>query len=260
MQQAEPQAMNTSPSINLANRFRILLHAFLFVSGFSIVFIIGWGGATTLLGQVFYDLKDWITRIGGVVLILFGLATMNIIRIPWFYMDTRPEFRGKTGTVWGSLLMGIFFAAGWSPCIGATLGAILTLGFSQDTVGQAMVLTSGYSIGFGLMFLLLALGLDRAMIWMRKMRKYIRTFQIVTGMLVIAIGILMLTERMTLIANWAQSTGLYLDLPSGGSAIPSYLTAVAAGVLSFFSPCVLPLVPAYLGYLGGQAITIVNQP
>jgi cytochrome c-type biogenesis protein len=202
-----------------------------------------------------YDYKDWITRIGGIVLIVFGLATMNVIRISWFSMDTRPEYRGKTGTFWGSLIMGVFFAAGWSPCIGATLGAILTLGFSQDTVGQAMVLTSGYSLGFGLMFLLLAIGLDRAMTWVRRLRKYMRTFQIVTGIMIIAIGLLMLTERMALISIWASSLGLYLDVPSGGSAIPSYLTAVVAGILSFFSPCVLPLVPAYLGYLSGQALS-----
>jgi cytochrome c-type biogenesis protein len=258
MQQVEEQAIGARQTITLANRLQILLHAVMFVIGFSFVFIVGWGGAATALGSLLYDLKDWITRIGGVVLILFGLATMNVIRIPWFYMDTRPAYRGKTGTFWGSLLMGVFFAAGWSPCIGATLGAILTLGFSQNTVGQAMVLTSGYSLGFGLMFLLLALGLDRAMVWVRRMRKHMRTFQIVTGLLVIGIGILMLTERMTLISQWAQSTGLYLDLPSNGSAIPSYLTAIVAGVLSFFSPCVLPLVPAYLGYLGGQALTAVK--
>jgi cytochrome c-type biogenesis protein len=239
----------------MANRLRVIFHALLFITGFSLVFIVGWGGATTALGRLLYDYKDWITRMGGAVLILFGMATMNVIRIPWFYMDTRPEYRGKTGTFWGSLLMGVFFAAGWSPCIGATLGAILTLGFSQDTVGQAMVLTSGYSLGFGLMFLLLAIGLDRAMAWVRRLRKHMRTFQSITGVLIIAIGILMLTERMTIISIWATNLGLYLDVPAGSSTVPSYLTAIVAGILSFFSPCVLPLVPAYLGYLSGQALS-----
>ncbi len=255
MEQIEQNTVQPTERIELVDRLRVILHASLFILGFSLVFIVGWGGATTALGRLLFDYKDWITRIGGVVLILFGLATMNVIRIPWFYMDTRPEYRGKTGTFWGSILMGVFFAAGWSPCIGATLGAILTLGFSQDTVGQAMVLTSGYSLGFGFMFLLLAVGLDRAMGWVRRLRRYMRTFQIVTGALIIAIGILMLTERMTLISVWATSLGLYLDVPTGSSAIPSYLTAVAAGILSFFSPCVLPLVPAYLGYLSGQALS-----
>ncbi|NTW44363.1 MAG: cytochrome c biogenesis protein CcdA, partial [Anaerolineaceae bacterium] len=142
---------------SMKKRGYLFLHALAFVFGFSLIFVIGWGGATTLLGQLFITYKDWIARIGGVVLIIFGLATMDIIHIPWFYMDTRRQYQGKTGTFWGSIAMGVFFAAGWSPCIGATLGAILTLGFSSDTVGLAMLLSLGYSIGMVIPFLILAL-------------------------------------------------------------------------------------------------------
>ena len=237
------------------NQGRALLffHALAFVLGFSLIFVIGWGGATTLLGQFFATYKTWIARIGGIVLIIFGLATMDLIHISWFSMDTRRQFKGNTNTVWGSLGMGIFFAAGWSPCIGATLGAILTLGFNSNTVGQAMFLSLGYSLGLGIPFLLLALVVDQTIPLVRKLRKYMRAFQIVTGILIIAIGILMVTAQMTVIARWALQSGLYFDLPSSGQ-IPSLITAVAAGALSFFSPCVFPLVPAYLGYLGGHAI------
>jgi len=231
----------------------LFLHALAFVLGFSLIFVIGWGGATTLLGQLFVTYKLWIARIGGLVLIIFGLATMDVIHLPWFYMDTRQEFKGKTGTIWSSLAMGVFFAAGWSPCIGATLGAILTLGFSSNTVGQAMFLSLGYSLGLGIPFMLLALAVDQAVPIVRKLRKYMRTFQIVSGLLIIAIGLLMVTAQMTVIARWALQSGLYLDLPSSGQ-IPSLVTAVVAGALSFLSPCVFPLVPAYLGYLSGHAI------
>jgi cytochrome c-type biogenesis protein len=234
-------------------RANIFLHALAFVLGFSIIFVIGLGGATTILGQLFVTYKTWIARIGGLILIIFGLATMDIIRIPWFYIDTRQQFTGKTGTFWGSLAMGIFFAAGWSPCIGATLGAILTLGFSSDTVGQAMYLSFGYSIGLGIPFLLLALVVDQAVPLVRRLRKYMRAFQIISGVLIIAIGSLMVTAQMTSIARWALQYGLYLDLPSSGG-VPSLITAVVAGILSFLSPCVFPLVPAYLGYLSGHAI------
>jgi cytochrome c-type biogenesis protein len=237
----------------IKGRAYIFLHALAFVLGFSIIFVIGWGGATTILGQLFVTYKTWIARIGGLILIIFGLATMDIIRIPWFYMDTRQQFTGKTGTLWGSLAMGIFFAAGWSPCIGATLGAILTLGFSSDTVGQAMYLSFGYSIGMGIPFLLLALAVDQAVPLVRRLRKYMRAFQIISGILIIAIGLLMVTAQMTTIARWALQSGLYLDLPSSGG-VPSLITAVLAGILSFLSPCVFPLVPAYLGYLSGHAI------
>jgi cytochrome c-type biogenesis protein len=244
---------NTISYTGIKRRGHIFLHALAFVFGFSLIFVIGWGGATTLLGQLFVTYKDWIARIGGFVLIIFGLATMDIIHIPWFYMDTRHQYTGKTGTFWGSIAMGVFFAAGWSPCIGATLGAILTLGFSSDTVGLAMLLSLGYSIGLGIPFLILALAVDQAIPLIRKLGKHLKTFQIISGALIIVIGVLMISAQMTAIARWALQSGFYLDIQSG-SGVPSFITAVAAGALSFFSPCVFPLVPAYLGYLSGHVL------
>jgi cytochrome c-type biogenesis protein len=243
---------------DIKQRGNLLLHAFSFVLGFSLIFVIGWGGATTLLGQLFVTNKIWISRIGGVILIIFGLATMDVIHIPWFYMDTRQQYSGKTGTLWSSIMMGIFFAAGWSPCIGATLGAILTLGFSSETVGQAMYLSFGYSLGLGVPFILLAIAIDQAVPLLRKIRKHMRTFQIVSGFLIIIIGIMMITAQMTAIARWALQSGLYLDFASG-SQVPSLITAIIAGLLSFLSPCVFPLVPAYLGYLSGHMLAASQQ-
>jgi cytochrome c-type biogenesis protein len=182
------------------------------------------------------------------------LASLDIIHIPWFYYDTRPQFNGQTGTYASSALLGLFFAAGWTPCIGATLGAILTLGVSQGAVGQAMWLASGYSLGLGIPFLLLALGLERATSWIRKLSRFRRAFQIASGILIISIGVLLVTNWMSLIAIWAFKNKLFIDVFSVGSGIPSYLTAILAGALSFLSPCVVPLVPAYLGYLSGHAL------
>jgi cytochrome c-type biogenesis protein len=153
-------------------RLKILVHALLFVAGCSLVFIVGWGGSVTAPGQLFGTYKRVIAQLGGVIVIIFGLATLEIIRIPWFYADTRAQYLGAHGTFGGSVLMGIFFAAGWSPCIGATLGAILTMGLSQQTVGQAMWLASGYSLGLGIPFLIMAVGLERASGWIRRMRPY----------------------------------------------------------------------------------------
>ncbi len=241
------------------NRLYVFLHALAFVLGFSLVFIVGWGGAATVLGQLFGQYKTVIGQIGGVVVIMFGLATLDVIRLPWFYYsDTRPTFSGTTGSFASSGLMGLFFAAGWSPCIGTTLGAILTLGFSQETVGQAMWLSSAYSLGLGIPFLALALGLNQATGWVRKMSRYIPTFKIISGVLIIVIGVLLLTNWMSLLSIWAFKNNLFIDVFSISAGIPSYLTAVTAGLLSFFSPCVLPLVPAYLGYLSGHALRNVE--
>jgi cytochrome c-type biogenesis protein len=238
-----------------AERWRVFIHALAFVLGFSLIFIVGWGGSITLLGQLFITYKTIIAQIGGILIIAFGLATLGIIRMPWqYYADTRPHFERKAGGYASSGMMGLFFGAGWSPCIGTTLGAILTLGLSSQDVGQAMWLSSGYSLGLGIPFLVMGLGLERASGWVKKMRAYTRTLQIVSGIMMISIGILLVTNWMSLISIWAFRNGLFVDVFSISTGVPSYLTAVAAGLLSFFSPCVLPLVPGYLGYLSGQAV------
>lgn len=240
---------------NLTNRRLIIFgHALFFVIGFSIVFIIGWGGAATFLGELFGAYKPIIGKIGGVVVILFGLSTIGILKIPWINYDTRPQWDGthKSGYL-ASSLMGVFFAAGWTPCIGTTLGAILTLSVTQQSSSQGLILSSGYALGLAIPFLLVGLFVDRALTSLKRMRKFVRPLQIASGILMILVGFLILTNQMTLIAIWAQRNGFFLDLKLGGAATPSYLIAVLAGLLSFFSPCVLPLVPAYMGYLSGHA-------
>jgi len=244
----------------VSRRLTTFLHAGIFVLGFSLVFIVGWGGAATTAGRLFGQYKTIIGQIGGVVVIVFGLVTLGVVKIPWLFYDTRPEWKPKRQNGWiSSGLMGVFFAAGWTPCIGTTLGAILTLGFSQQTVGQAMVLSSGYALGLGLPFLAIGLAMDRAAGFVRRLQRYQRGIQIFSGVFLVAIGAMLLTGRMTLIAIWAQRNGFYLDVPLGGAAVPSYLIAILAGLISFLSPCVLPLVPAYVGYLSGQTANSVLQ-
>jgi cytochrome c-type biogenesis protein len=219
------------------------------------IFIVGWGGAATVFGQFFSQYKTIIGQIGGVIVIGFGLVTLGVLKIPWLYYDTRPEWKpNRRYSLASSGLMGVIFAAGWTPCIGTTLGAILTLGFSQETSGQAMLLSSGYALGLGIPFLAIGFGMDRAFGLIHRLQRYQHAVQIASGLLLIIIGILLVSGRMNMIAIWAQQNGYYFDLPLGGVAIPNYLIAIAAGLISFLSPCVLPLVPAYVGYLSGQSM------
>lgn len=243
----------TIPS--LSRRLTTFFHAALFVLGFSFVFVVGWGGAATTLGQLFGQYKTILGQVGGAIVVVFGLATLGVVKIPWLYYDTRPAWNPNRRTGWpSSALMGVFFAAGWTPCVGTTLGAILTLGFSQETVLSGIVLSSGYALGLGLPFLAIGLAMDQAAALVRRLRPYLRTLEKISGLFLILIGIMMVTGRMALIAIWAQRNGLFLDLPLGGAAVPTYLIAILAGLISFLSPCVLPLVPAYIGYLSGQTI------
>lgn len=239
----------------LGERYTTFFHATLFVLGFSLIFVVGWGGAATILGRLFSEYKLLLARVGGLVVILFGLVTLGVIKLRWFYYDTRPQWQANpTHRSVSSLFMGIVFAAGWTPCIGTTLGAILTMGMSGATSGQAMILASGYALGLGIPFLTIGLAMNRALTTVRRLRPYMRKIQIASGIFLILIGLLLLTNRMTYIAIWAQQNGFFLDLPLGGSATPTYMIAILAGLLSFLSPCVLPLVPAYVGYLSGQAL------
>ena len=238
----------------LSHRLLVFTHALAFVLGFSLVFVIGWGGAATLLGQAFGEYKQLLGKVGGVVVILFGLSTLGMVRIPWLYYDTRPQLQGSSQKgLLPSGLIGVFFAAGWTPCIGTTLGAILTLGFSQQTAAQGMVLSSGYALGLGLPFLAIGLGMEKASQLVRRIQRHLRKVQVVSGLFLLLIGAMLLTNQITLIAIWAQRNGLFLDLPLGSAAMPTYFIALLAGLLSFLSPCVLPLVPAYIGYLSGHA-------
>jgi len=238
----------------LLNRRNTFVHALLFVLGFSAMFVIVWGGAATLIGQAMYDVRPVLSKIGGIVVIGFGLMTLGVIRIPLFYRDTRPQWSTRPVALGSSALLGVFFAAGWTPCIGTTLGAILTLGMSGQTSGQAMLLSAGYSLGLALPFLALGLMVERATRVVRRLNRYARTIEIVSGVLLIGMGLLRLTDQLFQIAIWAQRNGLFLDLGLGGSDTPTFFVAIIAGLLSFLSPCVLPLVPAYLSYLGGRSV------
>jgi cytochrome c-type biogenesis protein len=251
---ADSVITSTNTTLSATRRLTTFTHAALFVLGFSTVFVVGWGGAATLVGEVFFSYRPLLARIGGAIVVAFGLATLGALRLPWINYDLRPHWnpRGRSGFV-SSLLMGTFFAAGWTPCVGVTLSAILTLGFAQETAGQGLFLLTGYALGLAVPFLALGLLVDRATGIVHRLRPHMRWIQIVNGLLLVGMGLLLFSNQMFRIAAWALKNGLYLDFGVGSAAGPTYLLAIAAGLLSFLSPCVLPLVPAYLGYLSGCA-------
>ncbi|TKS59082.1 MAG: cytochrome c-type biogenesis protein CcdA [Nitrospira sp.] len=279
-----------SAQVEQAARARPLIHALLFVLGFSVIFV-ALGMVVSGIGQLAFDLRAPLARIGGVVVILFGLATMGLfgalsrrlghledsaaeegaywwlLPVGWmkggidlflryFYADTRADWGRRSGSGYvPSFLMGMFFSAGWTPCIGPTLGAIMALGYSTATISQGAFLLSGYSLGLGIPFVLFALALDRASGLLRSLKRHIRTLQLINGALLILIGFALLTKQLAIIARWAEDHNLYLDVGSLGGTTPTFFIAILAGLLSFLSPCVLPLVPAYVFYLTGRTIS-----
>ncbi len=186
----------------LTERFATFLHALIFVVGFSVVFI-ALGLAAGGLGQLLRS--DWVRWIGGLVMIFFGLALAGVIKLPFLYTEHRIHIHTRPG--WGyfsSLLVGISFASGWTPCLGPVLGAILALGLNQETIGQSAILLVAYSVGLGVPFLLVGLAVDRAAVLLRRLRRYMQAIQVSTGVLLIVFGVLLLMGWLQLLGTWLE--------------------------------------------------------
>lgn len=177
-----------------AKRRTIFLHAISFVAGFSIVFI-GLGASLGLLGVVFP--VDVLRIIGGVVLLLFGLFLLAATRIPWLNYEIRlsKSFGGSTGYL-RSVLMGAAFSLGWTPCVGPILGGILMLAMTEQTAWQGAYLLAAYSLGLGIPFIAVGLALGAALPVIRWLRRRSNAISIISGILLIAVGILMLTNTL----------------------------------------------------------------
>lgn len=193
------------------NRWGTFAHGLAFVAGFSVVFV-ALGAVASAIGAVLFDLRPLLTKIGGVVVVIFGLHTLGIIRIPFLDMDTRRQVRPDPGLGYlSSALMGVFFSAGWSPCVGPVLGAVLTLALDTGQLNRGVVLLSAYSAGLAIPFLLAALGIGRVTDLMRRHQRLIRGLSLATGALLIVIGILLFTGAISRIANTLSPLGTFFD-------------------------------------------------
>jgi len=180
-----------------------VLHALAFVVGFSLVFVLA-GATATALGRAIRYNDVWIQRIGGGLLILFGILMLNIIPLPFLNREARWHLQDKPVGFFGSLLVGITFGAGWTPCIGPILGGILSLAATETSVRRGMLLLTVYSAGLAVPFLLAALALDRFLAWFQRFRRYMPWVQRIGGILLILVGLLLLTGAFTRLAGWLQ--------------------------------------------------------
>jgi cytochrome c-type biogenesis protein len=188
---------------NEGNRWSLFTHGLAFVIGFSLVFI-SLGVATSALGGLLNEARDWLEKIGGVIVVVFGLHMTGIWRIPFLQYDTRKQTQPNQpqGYV-SSFLMGIFFSAGWSPCVGPVLGAILTLSLSGGSVLTGGTLLASYSAGLSIPFLIAALGVGWVTTTLRKYGKALHYLEIAMGVILIIIGLM-------LFFGWFEQLTIYL--------------------------------------------------
>jgi cytochrome c-type biogenesis protein len=189
------------------NRWSTFSHGVAFVIGFSIVFVL-LGAAASVIGALLYDMRIWLSRIGGVVVIIFGLHTMGVITIPFLDYDTRRHVQPNPSLGYlSSGLMGVFFSAGWAPCVGPVLGAVLTLALNSAMLQQGVLLLIAYSVGLAIPFLIAALGIGRVAELMRRYSNAIRYLAIGTGIILVIIGVLLLTGTLERLAQF----GFFID-------------------------------------------------
>jgi len=180
---------------------RVVLASLAFVLGFSTVFV-ALGAAATLVGALLQEYKRTLGMVGGVIIVVLGLHTMGIFKIQWLLGEKRASVESRPLGLIGAYVVGLAFAFGWTPCIGPILGAILLYASQQETVGQGIVLLSAYSAGLGIPFLLAALAVN----WFFKasagLRRSMRAVEVVSGALLVGVGLLLVTDRLTVIAQW----------------------------------------------------------
>lgn len=182
-------------------------HGVAFVIGFSAVFIL-LGAAASAVGALLYDLRIWISRIGGIVVIIFGFHTMGVITIPFLDYDTRRQVQPNPRLGYlSSGMMGVFFSAGWAPCVGPVLGAVLTLALNSAQLHLGVILLTAYSAGLAIPFLIAALGIGKFAQLMRRYSKAIQYMAIGTGVLLVILGVMLLTGTLERLAQF----GFFVD-------------------------------------------------
>jgi cytochrome c-type biogenesis protein len=189
---------------NANNRWITFTHGLAFVLGFSVVFVV-LGIAVAAAGHFLYDLRFWLAKIGGFVVIIFGLHMIGVFRIPFLEYDVRVHT--LPNPKWGylsSALMGVFFSAGWSPCVGPVLGAILTLALNGGDLILGAKLLTAYSAGLAIPFLVAALGIGWVSNILRKHSKVMRYVEIAMGVILVIVGAMLLLGVFELIAQRGQ--------------------------------------------------------
>jgi cytochrome c-type biogenesis protein len=179
----------------------VMLHSITFVLGFSVVFI-ALGAVATGVGQVVNEYHSLLSKVAGIIVIIFGLHLTGILKIKALYADKRlHDVKGSSSAV-GSFAVGFAFAFGWTPCIGPILATILVLAGAQGTVLKGIVLLAVYSLGLAVPFLLTSLGVDRFLVFYSRFRKHLHTVEVLSGILLIAIGVLIFLNNLRLLSGY----------------------------------------------------------
>ncbi len=226
-------------------RTLIFLNSVFFVLGFTIVFSVVGVLLQTALSGVALNVVNTLRTVGGIIITLFGILLIASLkyRIPFLSSEHKIKIRRFSNSYITSFVFGLAFAIGWTPCVGFILGAIYTL--SATSPGLGFLLLLSYSLGIGIPFLLAGLFTSRVAAFLEKSQRILRYFNIIGGLLLMAIGLLVLFNYLGIISSFFMTDAIAVE----GQL--NFLIAFIAGIVTFISPCILPLLPAFFSYMAG---------
>ena len=187
--------------INARTKARVLLHALAFVAGFTVIFV-AIGLSASAIGAFFAGNKRFVELFGGAIIVVLGLQMMGIFKIPALMMDKRVHLQGRKPSYWVSFLVGLGFAAGWSPCIGPILSGIILLAASQRTIGEATFLLFAYSMGLAIPFLVTAAAITQSLGALGRIKRFMPAIEATSGAVLVATGVVVATDQFTRIAGF----------------------------------------------------------
>lgn len=181
-------------------RLKVFLATLFYVLGFSAVFVL-MGASAFYVGNLIYEYKDALVKIGAVVIILFGIHLTGVVRIRWLDVEKRLHVNRKPLHLMGTFFVGMAFGAGWSPCVGPYLGSIIIMAGTQETVWHGIILLGLYSIGLAVPFLVISLFINFLLIFIKRAARAIQTINMVAGILLVLVGIFLLTDNLFVLAG-----------------------------------------------------------
>lgn len=192
------------------NKRILMIRSIAFILGFSIVFIL-MGASASFLGQLFVQHRELIEKISGILIVIFGLQMAEMIHIKFLNMTQASKFsKGeKSKSAFGSMLLGIAFASGWTPCVGLALSSILLLASSADTLSTGVIMLGVYSLGIGIPFLMISLGITYSLNIVRKVNRYLPIIAKVNGWIMVGLGILVYSGQMQKISAWLSQFNFF---------------------------------------------------
>ena len=175
-----------------------LFHSLAFVAGFSLVFVL-LGATASLAGSILIRHLDIIRIVGGVLIIIMGVFVMDVVNIPFLQRDAKFRLKTRPAGYIGTVVVGMIFGAGWTPCTGPFLGSVLALAMTGETLGSGMALLTLYSLGLGIPFILSAIAISAFLSSFNKLKRHFKAIKIMSGIILIIMGVLLLLDKMTIL-------------------------------------------------------------